>query len=666
MKPTPLLDFWQKPDGAGDSVAVLATTFTLDPDFFERNCLARFLAVESVDEGTGSAEDLVARLELAEGLLAPMVTVLADRSAQAERSTLRWDLLHCYVDRGLLHSKIAVLLWERATRVILGSANLTPAGYRHNIELAMATDLGPNCIFPPDVLGAIADELESYLGLVPGLDGDVPANRQARRILRVFRDRIMAQPPVRTKLAVSLAPTNATTQPLDHITDVWSGAQPLEATHVSAFWDSSDPSVLKAVSAKLTGRPASDRWHSVAVTIGPGGETSFPPDFLKASLVDEVVQLGPLDENIRPLHAKCLVINSNQWVAALVGSSNHTAAGLGLGGPRRHRELNVWLGAPLDSKEGEALWNLVPCGAPVELDAPYEQPEDEDEADDLAVLPPFFQLCRLAKNGDAWELRLSFDPKESAADWRIALPTHAGVLNREAWLAQGSPTSYFHPVETDQLPMFLDVEWNGSLATWAVIADDRHELPLGPGLSDLHSSQFLDALATGKSLAQVLREKLERDAQATAAGEQSGIVTDPLKRFDSRSTLLRRGRALATALTALERRLARPVTTLDALEARLLGPLGPRFVASKVVAEYFDGAQPRPDTMFTLAEIALSVARVPWDETLQHIDRAEGVRHVEETLDHLDSLRAQLGGEPADLAGYATRAIKEAQRCLVS
>ena len=131
MKPTPLLDLWQKPDGAGDPLGVLATTFALDPEFFERNCLARFIAVESVDEGTGSADDLVARLELEEGLLAPMVTVLADRSAQAERSTLRWDLLPCQVDGGLLHSKVAVLLWENATRVILGCTDQLVQQYEH-------------------------------------------------------------------------------------------------------------------------------------------------------------------------------------------------------------------------------------------------------------------------------------------------------------------------------------------------------------------------------------------------------------------------------------------------------------------------------------------------------------------------------------------------------
>jgi hypothetical protein len=64
MKPSRLLDFWDKPEGAGAPVALLATTFALEPEFFERECLARFLAVSSVEEETGTIDDIVAKLEL--------------------------------------------------------------------------------------------------------------------------------------------------------------------------------------------------------------------------------------------------------------------------------------------------------------------------------------------------------------------------------------------------------------------------------------------------------------------------------------------------------------------------------------------------------------------------------------------------------------------------
>ena len=110
MNPTPLLDFWQKPAKAGDPLAVLATTFALEPDFFEQNCLARFLEVSSVDESSGSVEDIVAQVEMQEMLQTASVTVLADRSAPVQRTSLLWDILGCEVQGGLLHAKVAVLI----------------------------------------------------------------------------------------------------------------------------------------------------------------------------------------------------------------------------------------------------------------------------------------------------------------------------------------------------------------------------------------------------------------------------------------------------------------------------------------------------------------------------------------------------------------------------
>jgi hypothetical protein len=658
MKPTPLLEFWDRPEGAGAPVAVLATTFALEPEFFERNCLARFLAATSVDEGTGSADDIVARAELEERLREPTVTVLADRSASAERSSLRWEVLHCHVAGGLLHSKVALLLWERATRVIIGSANLTTAGYRHNIELAMAVDLGETCILPPDVLGSIAAEIESYLDLVLGLDAEVPARRRALSTLDLFRSRVGAQPASRGRLRAALAPTNDRTGPLSHLDEVWQGNAPLRATHVSAYWDEKSPAVLTQVAGLLTGRPAAQRWQSVAVTVGPGGEISFPPSH--AQHVNEVVQLGPLDDEPRVLHAKGLVVENNQFVAVLVGSSNHTEAGFGLHPRRRHRELNVWLGAALDSPEGKALAGLVPVGEPIVDLAAYEESADEDEPEELAALPTFFELCRLVHGGAGWELWLGLGDDPPAGDWTVRLSGGQLLLDRPTWVGAGSPHVVVRTVASEQLPYFLDVAWDAAKGTWAVVADDRHQLPPGPSLSELASFHLIEALATGATTTQLVRQLLER----ATAGHTGGIISDPLTRFDAHSVLFRRGRKLAAALAGMERRLAEPVATMDTLEARLTGPLGPRFVAEKVVAEYEASGKDRAAALFTLAEVALSVGRVPWAQTMQHIDSGAGLALVAATLERLSLLRLRIGGGNDDLADYAGRALEEARRCL--
>lgn len=214
--------------------------------------------------------------------------------------------------------------------------------------------------------------------------------------------------------------------------------------------------------------------------------------------------------------------------------------------------------------------------------------------------------------------------------------------------------------------MYVLVTWGEVAVPWAVVADDRHGLPPGPTLSSLRAQHLLDALATGRSLSQVLREELERKTAESDADTKTGIELDPLKRHEVQGSLLRKGRALAASLSAMQRRLDRPVVTADTLRARLASPLGPEFVATKVIEAYEAGQQTRAEIMFTIAEIVLTVGRVNWARVFDYIDRTEGYAMVKETLERLDVLRGRLGNEPADLAAYAQRAIKEAHECLAS
>lgn len=674
MKPTPLLDFWQKPVGAGTPVAMLATTYALDPDFFEQNCLARFLEVSSVDENTGSVDDIVASVELHELLQNTCVTVIADRSAPVQRSSLLWDLLSCQVDGGLLHAKVSVLVWENATRVILGSANLTAAGYRRQIELGLAADLGPDCLFPPDVLAGIANELKSYLPLVPGYDPDMAVFSRASNTLELFQQRIGRYSASRSAIRVAFAPTNATTSPLDKLDSVWNGPQPLRATHLSPFWDSKDQKALVATRKLLTGRPADDRAQRVGVVLTPRGQTAFS-EYL-AGFVDSVHQIKEVDQEIRTLHAKCLLIESNEWVAALVGSSNHTKSGLGLNEmkqvpdiarPRRHREMNVWIGASRNSKEGKALLELIQLGKTVAADAEEVDPNDEDE-DELPSLPMCFGMCCLQRPADdkPWELQLGITPlTDMPLSWEIGFAVDdQPILTRGQWESNGSPGTTVIQLANGALPMFVFVRWDGNKIPWAVVADNRYNLPPGPALSSLRAQHLLDALATGRSLSNVLREELERKYSEENASPE--INLDPLKRLEVEGSLLRKGRALAASLSAMQRRLERQAVTADTLNARLVGPLGPTFVATKVVEAFEGQVQSRAEAIFTIAEISLTIGRVNWTHVFEHIDRSEGVAILNKIFDRLDVLRERVGSEPLDLVAYARRAAMEARKCLTS
>ncbi len=665
MNPTPLLDFWQKPAGAGEPVAVLATTFALDPDFFERNCIARFLEVSSVTEEAGSVDDIVAGVELQELLQKVCVTVLADRSAPVQRTSLLWDLLGCRVDGGLLHAKVAVLIWENATRVILGSANLTEAGYRRQIELGLAADLGSDCLLPQQVLTALADELDSYLSLVPGHDPQAAVFARAANTLRLFRQRIASQPSGSTTLRVAFAPTNDDHGPLEALDAAWSGARPLKATHLSPFWDGADQRALNEAKKLLTGRPASDRRQRVAVVRGPDGKAGFSQHLAEGV---DVRQMVPLDGEIRRLHAKCLLLESADWVAALVGSSNHTKAGLGLKpSSRRHREANVWLGAPRNSKEGKALLSLIRLGDKTQPDAEEAPSTDEDEAE-LPPLPSCFGLCRVARGTapGSWAMHMGITATSDMPEtWTIRLASgERPVVARSSWEHDRAANTVIELAQ-DELPLYVLVEWDGHQIPWATLVDERHALPPLPALAKLDANHLLDALAAGRTLAQALRDVLEKEEAATDAKRaKNGQDLNPLKRLEVQSSLLRKGRALAASINALQRRLERPVPNVEALRARLCSPLGPAHVATKVV----EGAQANPnaraEAVFTVAEVGLALGRIDWARVLAPADLAEGLALVVAALAQLEALRACIVDAPTYLDSYARRAIQESRACL--
>lgn len=75
-----------------------------------------------------------------------------------------------------------------------------------------------------------------------------------------------------------------------------------------------------------------------------------------------MVAFEPPDSELRSLHAKLLLIESDEWLAALIGSSNATEAGFGLDGRRGHHELNVWLGCSADSRTARHLRTLAGAG----------------------------------------------------------------------------------------------------------------------------------------------------------------------------------------------------------------------------------------------------------------------------------------------------------------
>lgn len=662
-----LLDHWSAPDGAGAPVACLATTFTFDADFFAQDCLARFLSLSSVVGEGDSISSIAAVLEEEDRLNEAQVSVLVDRSSPSEKRNLRWDVLPVAAPGGLLHAKVAVLLWERHGRVILGSANLTAAGYRRQVELALTVELDVDCRVPRPVLDDLVEELQHLVDLAPGAAATGPRGR-AIATLDLLRKRIAeldlpSKPGSDMRLAV--APARPGFNPLNRLSDVWRGPLPLEATVLSPFWDDTIPApAVDAVRRLLRGRPASRRRLTLVAAVDPYTGGVQGPRSLVAQPGAKLVAFVAPDQELRGLHAKLLVVESDEWVAVLIGSSNATQAGLGLHGERGHHELNVWIGCSVRSRAGRHLRNLARVGDPIELDdEKWEAIPDEDEPTG-PLLPLGFVDCLIDPAPPA-SVSLALQPTKLPSEWEVCEPAGNTLLDAEMWRSRGSGREVVVALPDGPLPAYLVVRWSDGKvpcqATWTANVSDRSALPPPAELAELPVDILLAALASTRPLPVALEQELRRRERLD--GTSDHVDLDPLRRFDDRGLLLQRARHFSLALWRLQDRLGRPTASLDALHWRLYGAFGPIAIADGlVVAASTDRALPG-EAHFLLAELALTIAAVDWPAVSVRIDRRQVRKLVADVLTQLEARRSQLppASDP-NLDRYVHDALETAQR----
>ena len=152
-----LLDAWSPPEDAGQPIGCVATSFTFDAGFFERECLARFLSLESDADEMPTAYLIEREEKLSQVKCA---AALVDQHHARGIRNLRWDLLPSRPKRpSILHAKVSLLLWAGRARLIVASANLTEPGYRHNREVFTVLDYFKDSTCPLPVL----DEFVRFL-----------------------------------------------------------------------------------------------------------------------------------------------------------------------------------------------------------------------------------------------------------------------------------------------------------------------------------------------------------------------------------------------------------------------------------------------------------------------------------------------------------------------
>ena len=355
---TAMLELWRPPDGAGDPIGCLTTTYTFTPGLFDEQCLARFLEIESAPD----REDLPFLLERESRLGSVYAGVLVDHTNAGQEHSLRWDVLPVRLPRGKQHAKISLLAWARCVRIIVASANLSEAGYRTNREVASAVELKPehaDLTMLADVVGF----LRRLLRFVPGSEGDLPVAQRARDFLTRVENRTGDWKPlrrhgnVRRHVVFTLPEGPATEEGASSLEDAVAlsrkrGPSPDEAWVASPFFDlDDDASPLTAALCKHLTRKGTrsvtfcvpeirgDDAPDVPRLAAPRGLILTPPRYDTEVAIEALPNQDP-DRNLRPWHAKMLALQSNAYSALMIGSSNFTRAGMGVG-PYRNAEANL-------------------------------------------------------------------------------------------------------------------------------------------------------------------------------------------------------------------------------------------------------------------------------------------------------------------------------------
>ncbi|WP_149752574.1 phosphatidylserine/phosphatidylglycerophosphate/cardiolipin synthase family protein [Rubripirellula obstinata] len=679
------MDAWVPPENAGDPIGVLATSFTFDAAFFEEECLASFLGLETNPTDDGPAylierEDKLARLQCA--------SVLVDAHHCRGSRSLRWDLLPARLP-GIQHAKVSLLVWSNHVRLMIGSANLTEDGYRRNLEVFGVLDFHAGSDSPIECLLETASFLRR---VVRYSSTTTPAALRWNTLIdRVesdcagwgTRETDRKRPAVQVKTLFVEPASKAGDvgdSGFDQLEEIWpAGVGPKSADIVSPFFDppESKNTPVDRIWQLLRSRGEVTVGYHVAGEQCVGWEElghsrwvlQAPESLRRTPRQSAVVEFARVTApDSRPLHAKGIWLQDDRYAAYQIGSSNFTSAGMGIG---KRSNLEANLVYVLDSKRDEKLFKAVEATFPKSevvdaADVTWQPPPNEEDADALEqlALPGFFgdAVYSLdASDGnsasDNGVVSLEFVGNRSEAFSLSIEGTEEAWFDCQRWKAAGSPAKVTLPWTKTRPPSGFEVRLGDQAGTawWPVNVASPESLPPPDELKDLPLSVLMDLLGSSRPLHRVMADYLSRKSKAN----HDEVVTaiDPHKRVDTSGFLLQRTRRLSWALTRMRERVERPAATIETLHWRLHGPVGVMALAEAIARE----ATSPTESAFLIAELTLELSRANVVACEGCVDVAVHRSEVQELCGKLRTLIEADGGTnaPANLQAYVASVFDE-------
>ncbi len=711
----PLSNYWSPPaesrleKGVGEPVACVTTTFELDAGFFESELLPRFLGLRF--DHTENERTFI--IEREEALSTTRVSVLVDISKfDPRQTTLQWDQLPIQVPGGIQHGKLTILIWERLVRLIVGSANLTRTGYRTNRELFAVLDFfdGPESvplILLRDALGFL-DTLCNWSRGLPSATKRVQetADRVRARVRRwgnAPRDFSPRERP-RVSLVVN-RPAQNVTPPLsvaDQLIQIWHPRRVVSFTVMTPFvgqrTDIED--LVLSRMKKLAMVRSAQGWLVIPQSPMPAGKTHcvvpLPEHFGKcwknifgdgANVLPIPTYVKEVDTRQRELHAKAVLIEGDSHDLLMIGSSNFTPHGMGIG--VFNCEVNLvyedWADAKQEGTSMEDRLGLpVPWDDAVHVeDVIWEEPEQssEDAPSMKPHLPAFFVWGSYSQR--TGEIRIGLDRSQTEpTDWTVNLTgqshDHAATLFSKSASPADESILIFTLDEKARrahitaLRVVWTTEDNSIYEEFiSVSVENRDEDLLPPEeFRNLTVDSIIDCLLSGREPA----EWIERENARSKKTPGTDASIESLRSVDTSGYLLYRVRRLGRALAAMSNRIVKTPPTAEAIRYRLLrDPLGPISLAETLCHPTNNGGHPLFEEtgyrLYALAEMALSLGYV--GKNIRGTSDLDGknisaffVEARERLYTLVQQLRIEMGTLPEDMARYLEATFTESGHLL--
>lgn len=489
---------WVRPDigSHGNVLGMLATTFELDPTFFDSDYLPTFLGLGAWEDTSWTNQ---ITMERALAQTEATVVMMDARRFRGRPRSMHIEHLPLVGPAGMkLHAKVLLVVQERAVRLLVGSANLTEGGYRHNREVALplvATEQTPE-------RSALVEQALKVMQRPLGPWWTQSAERVRLLALEIIADW--------RKSAIDN----------DHF--VWSWGKRSLARKFTSFWPDEMISAITIISpfwsdqgdggpvAQLLAQLGHDRITKAKLRLlteaAPETQTTFRPK-LPAALaawdtrhldVDGEIQAvdprvlpaevsGRTDyQPLRPLHAKVVMVDGPNTTLAYVGSANFTLHGWGFAGARSNIEAGVIMRR--QGRDRRNLIGLIPkvTGKPVPLDGKGRSAVTvlEKSEDDLAW-PTFIRDIRLVPTGAGTkqlQLLATLTIPHATVPFSVSLVADNSITLFDAiTLASGA----LDPPVLEQLlrDQRVNVRWDKQSVEFPVNVDleARLLLPVSPG-----------------------------------------------------------------------------------------------------------------------------------------------------------------------------------------